>query len=118
MVQMKKKIWILFGIFGFFAFICCVVWYAQLSEFEVFQSFTMAVGDYRRDDVRVIIYKNHNSQEMLKRVEDEVNWTAGGKNTEVVLRLYHSKREVRKGVEPYIIIHINYETDSYKIERK
>ena len=55
---------------------------------------------------------------MFKRVEDEVNKFSGAPNTKITLRLYRSKYEVRKGIEPYLIIHINYIDDTYEIEKK
>ena len=55
---------------------------------------------------------------MFKRVEDEVNKFSGAPNTKITLRLYRSKYEVRKGIEPYLIIHINYIDDTYEIIKK
>ena len=109
---MKKKIFVSLILF------LCLVWYIRLPEFEVFQSFATSVGNFRHDDVRVIVYKNRNSEEMFKRVEDEVNKFSGAPNTQITLRLYRSKYEVRKGIEPYLIIHINYIDDTYEIIKK
>ena len=115
---MKKKILISLILIIFFSSIYGIVWYIRLPEFEVFQSFTLSAGNFRHDDVRVVVYKHHNSEEMFKRVEDEVNWLSGAPNTSVKLNLYHSKYEVRKGVGPYLIIEIDYENDTYEIVKK
>ncbi len=113
---MKKKIFV--SLILFLCLVYTIIWYIRLPEFEVFQSFATSVANFRHDDVRVIVYKNRNSEEMFKRVEDEVNKFSGAPNTKITLRLYRSKYEVRKGIEPYLIIHINYIDDTYEIEKK
>ena len=113
---MKKKIFVSLILFLYLVY--AIIWYIRLPEFEVFQSFATSVGNFRHDDVRVIVYKNRNSEEMFKRVEDEVNKFSGAPNTQITLRLYRSKYEVRKGIEPYLIIHINYIDDTYEIIKK
>lgn len=55
---------------------------------------------------------------MYKRVEDEINRFAGEPNTQMTIRLYHSKKEVIDGVEPFTIIFIDYENDTYEITKK
>lgn len=114
---MKKKVLILLGVAVSILLICGVVWYIRLPEFDVFQSYALSADNFRHDDVRVIVYKNHNDEEMFKRIEDEVNKFAGAPNTQITLRLFHSKREVIDGKEPYTIIEIDYEKDTYKITK-
>ncbi len=54
---------------------------------------------------------------MFKRIEEEVNRLSGEPNSQIVLRLYHSKKEVREGVEAYTTIFIDYENDKYEVKK-
>lgn len=114
---MRKKILISLVLIIFFCSIYGIVWYIRLPEFDIYQSFATSANNFRHDDIRVIVYKNRESEEMYKRVEDEINRFAGEPNTQMTIRLYHSKKEVINGVGPYIIIFIDYENDTYEITK-
>ena len=115
---MRKKILISLVLIIFFCSIYGIVWYIRLPEFDIYQSFATSANNFRHDDIRVIVYKNRESEEMYKRVEDEINRFAGEPNTQMTIRLYHSKKEVIDGVEPFSIIFIDYENDTYEITKK
>ncbi len=114
---MRKKVLILLSILILSFIAYGVYYYIKLPEFDIFQSFATSAGNFRHDDVRVIVYKNRESEEMYKRVEDEINRLAGATNTQMTIRLYHSKKEVVNGIEPFTIIFIDYENDIYEITK-
>ncbi len=53
---MKKKLLILLGVAVSVIIVCGVVYYLKLPEFQIFQSMAMSADNFRRDDVRVIVY--------------------------------------------------------------
>lgn len=102
-IQRHKKIIIALSIYFIF-----LIWYANLPDYQEYNSYIQSSRNYRETDLKVVVYKAHYIPSLYEEIVEKHNRINGIPN-KLTLELYFSEKGIEKGRNPYRTIVFDYD---------
>ena len=108
----SKKTKVVISIFLIVVVLAGVMWYIDLPEYCINNSMVMSSsgGGVVETTLNIIVYKNHYDEKMYERIAKEY-CEINGTPTELVMKLYYSKEQMKEVDGPYRTVVFDYLED-------
>lgn len=105
-LQMRNKKVVIRGLVAlYFIFF---IWYWRLPEYVECHSRRMSAANYEETTIDIVVYKARYNKYLYDDIAERHN-RMNGTPDKLVMKLYYTKRGMRKGKEPYRTIVYDYE---------
>lgn len=88
-------------------FSVCIIYYILLPDFHIFSGMSFCHGTNRITTLHVIVYQYHDTDKIIKDIENEHNNINGIPST-LTINLYRSKYQLQNRSNPFRTITIKY----------